>query len=297
MKKLNRKHPFVPVGLAGLLVAAFLQGCSHIPLLDPKGPIGVSERFVILTAFGLMLIVVIPVIVMSLWFPRRYRASNTKSPYTPNWCRSGKIDLVVWLVPALIVAALGTLAWTTTHRLDPYKPIASEVKPVTIEVVALDWKWLFIYPDQQIATVNRIVFPVHAPLSFKITSDAVLASFFIPQLGSQLYAMPGKLSRLHLLADEEGSYRGQNQQFSGRGYADMRFEAVAVSQEQFQAWLSKTRQSPDRLDLARFEALHKPSTNSPVQYFSQVEPGLFERILHREGRIMTQKQNADAEGR
>jgi len=261
---------------------AILGGCSQMPLLDPKGPIGDSERFVILVAFGLMLIVVIPVIVMAFWFPRKFRASNTESPYSPKWSHSWKIDLVVWLVPAAIVTALAILAWTTTHRLDPYKPIASKVKPVTIEVVALDWKWLFIYPDQQIATVNRIVFPVHAPLSFKITSDAVLASFFIPQLGSQLYAMPGKLARLHLLADEEGTYQGQNQQFSGRGYADMRFEAVATTEEQFEDWIQKARRSPDRLDSDRFATLRQPSSKVPVQYFSGVTPGLFDHILQSE---------------
>jgi cytochrome o ubiquinol oxidase subunit 2 len=288
---MKRKNYLIPPGFAFLCGTAFLGGCSHMVLLEPKGPIGDSERFVILASFGLMLIVVIPVIIMAFWFPRRFRESNTESPYTPNWSRSAKIDLVVWLVPAVIVTALGTLAWTTTHRLDPYKPIDSEVKPVTIEAVALDWKWLFIYPDQHIAAVNQIVFPVNVPLNFKITSDTVLASFFIPQLGSQLYAMPGKQARLHLLADEIGVYDGQNQQFNGRGYAGMRFEAIATSTGDFARWLQKTGKSPDHLDQARFEELRKPSTDSPVQYFSPVEPDLFQYILRR-GQINDQDSGA-----
>lgn len=248
-------------------------------LLVPKGPIGHSERFVIITAFVLMLIVVIPAIVMAFWFPRRYRASNTKVPYTPQWCHSGKIDLIVWLVPAAIVTALGTLAWITTHQLDPYKPIDPGVQPINIDAVSLDWKWLFIYPDQHIATVNQIVFPANVPLSFRITSDTVMASFFIPQLGSQIYAMPGMQARLHLRADEPGVYAGQNQQLSGRGYAGMHFEAIATSPKQFDAWVEKARQSPQRLDLARLKEVSKPSSDCPVQFFAWVEPGLFEQII------------------
>ncbi len=255
-------------------------------LLAPKGPIGHSERFVILAAFVLMLIVVIPVIVMAYWFPRKYRAANTKAIYTPNWSHSGKIDMVVWLVPAVIVTALGTLAWITTHQLDPYKPIDPWVKPINIDAVSLDWKWLFIYPDQNIATVNQIVFPANVPLSFRITSDTVLASFFIPQLGSQIYAMPGKQARLHLKADEPGVYTGQNQQFSGSGYAGMDFEAIATSAEKFAAWVKKTKQSPDRLDFARLRQLSKQSADNPVQFFAWVEPGLFEHIIGKYQSVM-----------
>ncbi len=174
-------------------------------------------------------------------FPRKYRASNTKATYTPKWSHSAKIDLVIWLVPVAIVTALGILAWNATHRLDPYKPIDSGVKPVSIEAVSLDWKWLFIYPDHNIAIVNQLVFPAKVPLSFRITSDTVMTSFFIPQLGSQIYAMAGMQTRLHLMADEPGIYAGQNQQFSGRGYADMHFKAIAVSREQFEAWVQKAR--------------------------------------------------------
>jgi cytochrome o ubiquinol oxidase subunit II len=177
---MRAKSYFVLIGWALLSASAFLGGCGHMPLLNPKGPIGDAERFVIIAAFVLMLIVVVPVFVMVICFPRRYRASNTKAIYKPRWSHSRKIELTMWLVPAVIVTALGILTWTTTHRLDPLKPIDPGIKPIRIEAVSLDWKWLFIYPDHHIATVNQIVFPTHVPLSFRITSDSVLGSFFIP---------------------------------------------------------------------------------------------------------------------
>ncbi len=259
--------------------AILLTGCSHMPLLFPKGPIGDVNRFAILAAVALMQIVVIPVFILGIWFARKYRATNTKSRYTPKWSYSKKIDLTIWLVPVAIIIVLGTLSWITTHRIDPYKPIDSEVKPLTIEAVALDWKWLFIYPDYDVAVVNQLVFPARVPLNFKLTSDSVMSSFFIPQLGSQIYAMAGRRTRLHLMADQEGTFSGHNQQFSGSGYPDMHFEAIATSREEFDAWLEKTRQSSETLDLARFESLEKPSKGYPVTTFSSVKPDLFEYII------------------
>jgi len=278
---MKRKSSLLLIELLSLCTAALLGGCSQLLLFDPKGPIGESERFVIIAAFVLMLIVVIPVFVMVFWFARRYRVSNEKATYRPKWDYSAKIDLAMWLVPLAIVIALGILSWNTTYSLDPYKPIESGVKPIRIEVVSLDWKWLFIYPDYDIAVVNQLVFPAKVPLSFRLTSATVLTSFFIPQLGSQIYAMAGRQSRLHLMADEPGTYAGHNQQFSGRGYADMHFKAAAVSQEQFKAWVQKTRQSPDTLNPARYEELAKPSIGYPVKYFSSVTPGLFDHIVHK----------------
>jgi cytochrome o ubiquinol oxidase subunit 2 len=273
-----RKRSFI-AGLISLCSAMILGGCSQMVLLAPKGPIGETERSVIIIAFVLMLIVVIPVIIMALWFSRRYRASNKDAPYTPKWSHSRKIELVIWLFPVAIVTALAILAWTTTYELDPYRPLEPRNKSVAIEAVSLDWKWLFIYPEYHIATINQIVFPVKTPLSFTITSDSVLASFFIPQLGSQIYAMPGKQARLHLLADEPGSYDGRNQQFSGRGFSGMQFKATATTPEQFEEWARKIQQSREPLDLARFEQLRLP-----VMHFSPVEAGLFNHILreHRQ---------------
>ena len=269
------------IGWLSLCSVFFLGGCSKILLLNPKGPIGDAERFVIIVAIALMLIVVIPVSVMVFLFPGKYRATNPKATYMPKWSRSAKIEWVVWLVPAVIITVLGTLIWHFTFHLDPYKPIDTGVKPISIEVVSLDWKWLFIYPDRNIAAVNQLVFPVGVPLSFKITSDTVMTSFFIPQLGSQIYAMAGMQTRLHLLADEPGIYAGQNQQFSGRGYADMTFKAIAVSPKEYEVWVQKVKQSPDTLDPARYEELEKPSTGDPVSLFSSVEPDLFHRIIHK----------------
>jgi cytochrome o ubiquinol oxidase subunit 2 len=278
---MKRKSYFAFIALSSICAAAFLGGCSSIVLFDPKGPIGDAERFIILTAIALMLIVVIPVFVMSFLFARRYRASNTEATYTPKWSYSKKIDLVIWLVPIAIVTALAILAWSETHHLNPYKPIYPSINPTRIEAVSLDWKWLFIYPDHHIATVNQLVFPVKVPLNFRITADTVMTSFFIPQLGSQIYAMAGMQSLLHLMADEPGVYFGQNQQFSGRGFAGMNFKAIAVSREEFEEWVQKTKQSPDTLDLARFEDLEKPSVGYPVTYFSSVKPDLFDSIIRK----------------
>jgi cytochrome o ubiquinol oxidase subunit II len=279
---MKRKKYSVFVGLLSLGAVTFLAGCSTIVLFDPKGPIGETQRFVILAAIALMAIVVIPVFIMALWFSLKYRASNTKSTYMPEWDYSAKIDFFMWGGPIVIVTVLAILAWTYTHALDPYKPIPSAAKPITIEAVSQDWKWLFIYPDHNIATVNEITFPVNVPVSFKITSDTVMTSFFIPQLGSQMYAMGGMQTKLHLLADEPGTYAGHNQQISGRGYANMHFKAHAVSREEFQAWVQKIRQSPEKLDLERYERLAKPSPGyHPVTYFSSVKPGLFEDIIRK----------------
>lgn len=278
--QMKRNIVFVPAVLATLCAAAlFLGGCQDILLFNPKGPVGDAEMDLIIAAILLMLIVVIPVFVMAFWFSSKYRATNTKATYMPKWDYSIRIDLAMWLVPLAIVTALAVLAWTKTHRLDPYKPIHAGVKPVRIEAVSLDWKWLFIYPDRGIATVNQFTFPANVPLSFRITSDTVMTSFFIPQLGSQIYAMSGMQTRLHLLAGEPGVYAGHNQQFSGRGYSDMHFQAIAVSRKEFEEWVQKTRQSPDKLDMARYEELAKPGIGYPVARFSSVTPGLFDRII------------------
>ncbi len=278
---MKRKKYFVLVGLASLGAATLLAGCSTILLFNPKGPVGESERFLIIAALVLMAIVVIPVHIMSAWFPLKYRASNTKSTYMPKWSSSAKIDITMWAIPIAIVTVLSILAWRSTHALDPYKPIPSASPPINIEAVSLDWKWLFIYPDQNIATVNQLTFPVNVPLSFRLTSDTVMTSFFIPQLGSQIYAMAGMQTRLHLLADKPGTYEGHNQQFSGPGYADMYFNANAVSREEFQAWVQKIRQSPEKLDLDRYAELARPRLGHPVLYFSSVKPDLFDYILRK----------------
>ncbi len=278
---MKKKSRFIIVGWGLLCAAILFSGCNQMLLFNPKGPIGEAERTDIYIAIALMLIVVIPVFVMAIWFPWKYRASNTKATYMPKWSYSGKIDLLVWLVPIAIITGLATLVWIETHRLNPYKPIESDVRPIPIEAVSLDWKWLFIYPEQNIASVNELVFPARVPLSFRVTSDTVMTSFFIPQLGSQIYGMAGMQTRLHLMADEPGVYRGQNQQFSGDGFSKMHFKARAVLRKEFDEWVKKTRQSSNKLDLARYEEMEKPTIGYPVTLFSAVQPGLFDDIIRK----------------
>jgi cytochrome o ubiquinol oxidase subunit 2 len=216
---------------------------------------------------------------LSLWLPWRYRAGNASAVYRPEWRRSRLIESLVWLVPAGIVAALGTLVWISTHRLDPYQPIDSRVAPVHVQAVSLDWKWLFIYPQLGIATVNQLVFPARTPLRLHITSDTVMTAFFVPQLGSQIYALAGMETRLSLMADTTGKYLGENTQFSGAGFADMRFEAMATTREDFDRWLEKVRRSPQVLDAARLAELEQPGARVPVEYFSGVSPDLFASVI------------------
>jgi cytochrome o ubiquinol oxidase subunit II len=266
-------------GAGGLLL--LLSGCSEVALLHPGGPIAASELFVILVAFGLMLIVVIPVVVMALWFPRRYREGNPRGGYDPAWSDSARVDAVIWLIPAAIVAVLATLTWRESHRLDPAVPIRSEVAPLEVDVVSLDWKWLFIYPQQGVAAVNQLVIPARTPISFRLTSGSVMTSFFIPQLGSQIYAMAGRQSRLHLMADAPGVYAGQNQQFSGRGFSGMHFKVLALAPAQFDDWVRNARRARETLDLARFRELSRPGADAPVTVYSGVSPGLFDAVVNR----------------
>src|ERR1700756_2230531 len=269
--------------LAGVLtfaMAALLSGC-HAALLEPAGKIAADEKSLIITSTLLMLIVVIPVIILTLYFAWKYRASNTEATYMPNWSYSHRIEAVVWGIPIAIIQVLGTITWKTTHELDPYKPLESSVKPITIEVASLDWKWLFIYPDQHIATVNEIQFPAGTPVNFKITSDTVMNVFFIPQLGSQIYAMAGMQTQVNLIADQPGVYDGLSTNFSGAGFPDMTFKATAGTQAEFDAWVAQVKASPNKLGLDNYGNLAKPSQKDPVKYFSSVEPVLFTAVLDK----------------
>jgi len=270
------KRLLIPLG-TGLVVS--LSGCSDLALLDPKGSVGAAEKSLILTATGAMLLVVVPVIILTLAFAWHYRASNRKATYAPKWAFSLPIEIVVWTVPALIILFLGILTWKTSHELDPYRPLDSKVKPINVEVVALDWKWLFIYPDLGIATVNQLAMPVGTPVNFRITSDAVMNSFFIPQLGSQIYAMAGMQTRLHLIADEAGDYAGISSNYSGKGYSDMKFRALAMSDADFDAWVARAREASQRLSMDEYATVARPSAKNPVQYFSSVDPNLFRNIV------------------
>ena len=268
-------------GLVSIAPAFLLSGCNNLDLLAPKGPIGAAEKSLIATSTWAMLIVVIPVIFLTLLFAWRYRASNKSAEYRPNWSHSTAIEIAVWTIPALIILFLAVLTWKSTHELDPYKPLESDVKPINVEVVALDWKWLFIYPDLGIASVNQLAIPVGTPVNFRITSDTVMNSFFIPQLGGQIYAMAGMQTRLHLLAEEPGDYAGTSANFSGKGFSDMKFRTLAESPEEFNAWVAKARASTDHLDMDRYYAVAKPEEKAAVSYFSSVDPKLFNNIVAR----------------
>ena len=261
-----------------LTLATVLSGCNLV-VLDPKGPIGISERSIIYLATALMLIIVIPVIAMIFAFAWQYRASNTRATYTPNWDTSHKIAVVVALVTCSIVLWLAILTWRTSHTLDPYRPLASATRPITIDVVALDWKWLFIYPELNIASVNEVAFPANVPVNFRITASSVMNSFFIPQLGGQIYAMPGMQTKLSLIAGEAGSYDGMSANYSGAGFSDMKFKAVAMSVQGFQDWVAKAASSSDHLSGDAYKALARPSEKSPVAYFSSVDPGIYPALL------------------
>ncbi|RTR02853.1 ubiquinol oxidase subunit II [Halomonas nitroreducens] len=270
--------------LGGLLLAVLpllLAGCSSA-LLDPKGQIGEEQRTLILTAFGLMQIVVVPVIVMTLLFAWRYRRSNRDATYQPDWAHSNKIEAVVWLIPCVIIAFLAVLTWYTSHSLDPHKPIAADdgEEPMVIEAVSLDWKWLFIYPEQGIATVNELAFPEDTPVRFRVTSGSVMNSFFIPRLGSQIYAMAGMDNDVHLIADEQGTYPGRSTNYSGAGFSDMTFDAHVGSEEDFDAWVTKVRESSESLTFPEeYYELAAPSEDTEIQYFSEVSPSLYESII------------------
>lgn len=271
------------LGILSLISGAvLLSGCDSA-LLNPKGQIALEQRSLIMTAFGLMLVVVIPAVLMAIIFAWKYRASNTNAKYSPEWSHSNKLEAVVWAIPILIIIFLGILTWKSTHALEPSKPIASDVKPVEIDVIALDWKWLFIYPEQGIATVNQIAFPANTPVSFRITSDTVMNSFFIPTLGSQIYAMAGMQTRLHLIANQPGIFDGISSNFSGPGFSGMKFKAIATQDNAaFQQWVDKVKASSNTLTtMDDFNKLAAPSENNPVEYFSTANPQLFDQVVDK----------------
>ncbi|AKK66958.1 ubiquinol oxidase subunit II [Xanthomonas translucens] len=266
-----------------LLPVLLLAGCDAA-ILNPKGQIGHDEKTLLITSVVLMLLVVIPVIVMTLAFAWRYRASNTTARYEPNWSHSTAIEVVVWSIPCMIILVLAVLTWRSSHALDPYKPLDSKVKPITIEAVALDWKWMFIYPEQGIATVNEIAFPVDTPLNFRITSDTVMNSFFIPHLGTQIYAMAGMETKLHLIANEPGDYFGLSANYSGHGFSKMGFTAHATDRAGFDAWVAKVKAAPKALDQAEFQILAANRNDKapyPVTYYASVQDGMFKSLIHK----------------
>jgi len=251
----------------------------HAGVLDPQGPIGVAERTILFNATAIMLAVVVPVILLTLVFAWWFRSGNRKAEYFPDWSYSGRIELVTWSIPALVIMFLGGIAWIGAHDLDPATPIRSTAAPIDIEVVSLDWKWLFIYPEQAVAGVNRLVVPAGTPIRFRLTSATVMNSFFVPQLGSQIYTMPRMTTRLNLQADRPGIYHGLSAQFSGDGFSDMRFDVVALPPGAFNEWLTATRARGGTLDSASYAHLAQPGTIAAPATFGSVAPHLFEAVV------------------
>ncbi|RAK33958.1 cytochrome bo3 quinol oxidase subunit 2 [Falsochrobactrum ovis] len=280
-KPMKHGTPRTIISFAVLTLAVFLVGCENQVLLSPKGQVGLEERDLIYFATGMMLIVILPVIFMTLYFAWKYRSTNEEAEYEPDWHHSNKIEATVWLIPVAIIIALGTVTWIATHKLDPYRPIDSDVPPINVEVVSLDWKWLFIYPDYGIATVNEMAMPVGVPVNFKLTSSNMMNSFFIPVLGSQVYTMPSMQTKLHLIADQTGEFDGISANYSGQGFAQMRFKALSLDRQDFDKWVAEVKASGQDLNRERYASLVQPSEKHPVQYFAYTDKSLFHGIVNR----------------
>ena len=263
-----------------LALVPALSGCDYL-LFDPKGPIAAEQMELIILSFLVMMIVVVPVFVMTFWFAIKYRANNTKAEYKPYWEHSNKVEAVVWSVPLAIIIVLGIITYRTSFSLDPRQAIESDKPTMRIQVVAMDWKWLFIYPEQEIATVNEVALPVGVPVEFLITSDTVMNSFFVPQLGSMIYAMAGMENQLHLIADEAGAYRGLSANYSGFGFSGMKFTALAQSEEDFAGWVEKVKSSSNVLSDEAYQTLSVKTKDHPVEHYSSVNPLMFNRIIEK----------------
>lgn len=269
-------------GLAGLVSLAYWRLHSlSFPVLEPRGVVGQKERHLILLALGLCAIVVIPVYAMLFGFAWKYRAGNKKARYEPEFDHSRLFESLWWGIPFAIIVILAVITWRSSHDLDPFKSLDSTVPPLNVQVVSLQWKWLFIYPEQRVASLNYLRIPVDTPINFQITSDAPMNSFWIPQLGGQVYAMTGMSTQLHLMASQTGSYYGSSANISGDGFAGMHFKAESSSRQSFESWLSQTRQHGQKLDPYTYSQLAKPSQNNPVTFYASVSDGLYSSVVNK----------------
>ncbi|PXA97929.1 ubiquinol oxidase subunit II [Nostoc sp. 3335mG] len=274
-----------------LLSLPLIGGCSHLVVLDPAGDVARQQGNLVLASTGLMLLIIIPVMALTVLFAWRYRAANKEARYEPEWDHSTQLELVIWAAPLLIIICLGALTWVGTHLLDPYRPLARTApgkalaandKPLEIQVVALDWKWLFIYPEQGVATVNELALPVDRQVRFRISSSSVMNSFYVPALAGQIYAMPGMETKLHAVLNNPGEYQGLSSNYSGAGFSHMRFKVTGLPADQFDAWVAGTKAQPQggTLDRAGYLQLERPSEKEPARRFASVEPGLFDMVVN-----------------
>lgn len=276
-----KKQFLLPISFLLLLFIFLISyAANHSSgVLNPQGLIALKERNLIITEVLLMLIVIIPVFVATFLIAVKYRAGNSKSKYTPNWTGNKFLQITWWAIPSLGIFILAMIMWRATHELDPYKPIVNGVKPITIQVVALRWKWLFIYPEQNIATINFIQFPANTPINFELTADAPMNSFWIPQLGGQMYAMPGMGTQLHLIANNPGDFAGSGAEISGQGFSGMKFVARASSDSDFANWVQTVKSSPNSLDLSQFNQLAQPTENNSVAFYGTTQSNLYNEVI------------------
>jgi len=268
--------------LVGVLILLVGYAQAHPPaLFDTAGPIAEKERNLIYFALGLSLIVVLPVFGMLFAFAWKYREGNDKAKYSPELGGSKRAETIWWAIPGVLILILSIVTWNSSHDLDPYKKLVSSKQPLTVQVVSLDWKWLFIYPEQGVATVNDLTIPVGVPINFQLTSDAPMNSFWIPRLGGQVYTMPGMMTELHLMADKTGTYRGVSANISGKGFADMKFDTQAVSEADFADWVRAPGATTHTLDAAAYNELAKPTTKVYMDFYNSVESGMFDSIMHK----------------
>ncbi len=265
----------------GLAALSLLGGCARAwegGVFHPEGPVGVQGWTITMDALLIMMVIAIPTILLAFWMAWRYRASNTKADYLPEWAFSGRIEAIVWAIPTLVILLIGGVIWIGCDLLDPFHPLPSKTKPLEVQAVSLDWKWLFIYPQQGVASVNRLVAPAGVPVHLSITSASVMNAFFVPQLGSMIYAMNGMTSQLHLEADHPGTYYGMSTQFSGDGFSDMNFQWKSVPADQFAAWTAAARRSGPVLDRAAYDQLKQQSHDVQPYTYRAVQPNLFQAI-------------------
>ncbi len=276
-------------GLSSLLPLALLAGCDTV-LLNPSGDIAAQQGKLIIVSTVLMLLVIVPVIILTLVFAWRYRQSNTTARYEPDWDHSTLLELIIWAAPLLIIIALGAVTWISTHTLDPYRklqridetrPVPADVQPLVVEVVALDWKWLFIYPEQGIATVNELAAPVDRPILFKLTATSTMNAFYVPDLAGMIYAMPGMQTELNAVINQPGVYKGMSSHYSGSGFSGMTFKFHGLSESDFAQWVARNKSEGKPLTRQAYLDLVKPSERDPVQRFASVEDGLYDKVLNR----------------
>jgi cytochrome o ubiquinol oxidase subunit 2 len=281
LSKFSRHLVILPLLLA-------LAGCNLV-VMSPSGDIAMQQRDLIIVSVLLMLLIIIPVICLTLFFAWRYRQSNTAATYDPEWHHSTRLEVVIWSAPLAIIIVLGAITWITTHKLDPYRPldridaersIPADVKPLTVQVVALDWKWLFFYPELGIATVNELAAPVDVPINFEITASSVMNSFYIPALAGQIYAMPGMQTKLHAVINNEGVYDGFSANYSGAGFSHMRFKFHGMNKQGFDSWVAQVKNQGTALNRDTYLKLERPSEREPVRYFATADKDLFNAILN-----------------